>query len=93
MPSSMHSSGVFLRSKVLITALPAGMKSPRADLSVKWSHCGTCLKNSWRVRVCESSQGAVVLNDLAAYFHGLPPIRGGEGGQFQGRVDGPACGE
>ena len=34
MPSSMQLAGVFLRSKVLITALPAGMKSPPGPTSL-----------------------------------------------------------
>ena len=47
-PSSMQLSGVFLLSNVVITALPAGRNSPRADFFVKRSHPGTCLKTSWR---------------------------------------------
>ena len=48
MPPSMQLSGVLLRSNVVTIALPAGRNSPRADFSVKWSHFGACLKNSWR---------------------------------------------
>ena len=47
-PSSVQLSAVFLLSNVERTALPAGINTPRADVSLKWCQPGASLKNSFR---------------------------------------------
>ena len=93
MPSSVQLSGGLPPVERGDHRVAGGHELPPGRLFCEVVPSRDLLEYLLAVLVCEPSQGGIVLDQVAAYFHGQPPVRGGEGGQIQAGLHRPSGGE